>query len=154
MGLMFLLAGYFVPPSYDRKGAQLFLWERWLRIGVPLAGFVLLVHLPAAYVLAGMPAPAQFIRALYQRGWQPIYLHLWFVAHLLVYCLAYAALRQIPRHSEGSVGKLPLPSYTEIGCFIAALAVITWLVRIWYPVDKWVPFLWIIPAERRICRNM
>ena len=147
MGLMFLLAGYFVPSSYDRKGARLFLWERWLRIGVPLASFVLLVHLPAVYVLAGMPAPAQFIRALYQRGWQPIYLHLWFVAHLLVYCLAYAALRQIRRLSEGSVSKLPLPSYTEIGCFVAALAVITWIVRIWYPVDKWVPFLWVMPAE-------
>src|SRR6201997_4639671 len=33
MGLMFLLAGYFVPPSYDRKGARRFLRGRWLRIG-------------------------------------------------------------------------------------------------------------------------
>ena len=28
MGLMFFLAGYFVPPSYDRKGARRFLRRR------------------------------------------------------------------------------------------------------------------------------
>jgi glucans biosynthesis protein C len=43
--------------------------------------------------------------------------------------------------------KLPLPSNAAIASFIVALALITWLVRIWYPVDKWVPFLWIMPAE-------
>src|ERR1700758_90042 len=64
MGLMFLLAGYFVPPSYDRKGASRFLRERWQRVGIPLAAFVLLLHLPVAYVLAGMPAPLPFIKGL------------------------------------------------------------------------------------------
>ena len=59
MGLMFLLAGYFVPPSYDRKGARLFLRGRWLRIGIPLASLVLL-HLPVVYLLAGMPALSKF----------------------------------------------------------------------------------------------
>jgi surface polysaccharide O-acyltransferase-like enzyme len=147
MGLMFLLAGYFVPPSYDRKGARLFLRGRWLRIGIPLASLVLLVHLPAVYLLAGTPRPAQFLRALYERGWQPIYLHLWFVAHLLVYCFGYTVWRRIPERSEASVRKLPVPSHAGICCFIVALAVITSLVRIWYPVDKWVPFLWIMPAE-------
>src|SRR6516164_5343891 len=29
MGLMFLLAGYFVPPSCDRKGARRFIKGRW-----------------------------------------------------------------------------------------------------------------------------
>src|SRR5215471_701681 len=61
MGLMFLLAGYFVPPSYDRKGARLFLTGRWLRIGTPLAVLVLLVHLPAAYLIGGAPQPLQFL---------------------------------------------------------------------------------------------
>ena len=145
MGLMFLLAGYFVPPSYDRKGARLFLRGRWRRIGIPLASLVLLVHLPVVYLLAGMPAPLQFLYGLYERGWQPIYAHLWFVAHLLLYCFAYSAWRRISQLSEGA--PMPLPSHAAIASFIVALALITWLVRIWYPVDKWVPFLWIMPAE-------
>ena len=40
-----------------------------------------------------------------------------------------------------------MPSHADIGFFIAALALVTWIVRIWYPVDKWVPFLWVMPAE-------
>ena len=147
MGLMFLLAGYFVPPSYDRKGARRFLRGRWLRIGIPLASLVLLLHLPVVYMLAGMPAPLQFFEGLYERGWQPIYLHLWFVAHLLLYCFAYTALRQISGLFEVAPRKVPLASHAGIASFIVALALITWLVRIWYPVDKWVPFLWIMPAE-------
>jgi glucans biosynthesis protein C len=147
MGLMFLLAGYFVPPSYDRKGARLFFRERWLRIGVPLASLVLLVNLPVLYLLAGTPGPVQFLVGLYERGWQPIYLHLWFVAHLLLYCFAYTALRRISEPSEGAPMKLALPSHAAIASFVVGLALITWLVRIRYPVDKWVPFLWVIPAE-------
>jgi len=73
-------------------------------------------------------------------------LHLWFVAHLLLYCFAYAALRRISESPEGAP-KIPLPSHAAIGFFIAALALVTWIVRIWYPVDKWVPFLWVMPAE-------
>ena len=152
MGLMFLLAGYFVPPSYDRKGALLFMRGRWLRIGIPLGILVLLVHLPVVYLLAGAPRPLQFLTALYERGWQPIYLHLWFVAHLLLYCLAYTALRRISEPSETAPTKLGLPSHAVIASFVVALALITWLVRIWYPVDKWVPFLWLISAVP-ICLN-
>jgi glucan biosynthesis protein C len=147
MGLMFLLAGYFVPPSYDQKGARRFLKGRWLRIGIPLVSLVLLLHLPVVYMLAGMPAPLQFFEGLYERGWQPIYLHLWFVAHLLLYCFAYTALRQISGLFEVAPRKVPLASHAGIASFIVALALITWLVRIWYPIDKWVPFLWIMPAE-------
>jgi peptidoglycan/LPS O-acetylase OafA/YrhL len=61
MGLMFLLAGYFVPPSYDRKGTRPFLRGRWRRIGIPLASLVLLVHLPVVYLVAGRPTPLQFL---------------------------------------------------------------------------------------------
>jgi peptidoglycan/LPS O-acetylase OafA/YrhL len=147
MGLMFALAGYFVPPSYDQKGARRFLRGRWLRIGIPLASIVVLLHLPLAYVLAGMPPPLQFLGSLYERGWQPIYLHLWFVAHLLLYCLAYTAWRQVTGLLDLGSRKVPLPSHAGIVCFIVMLSLITWLVRIWYPVDRWVPFLWIMPAE-------
>jgi surface polysaccharide O-acyltransferase-like enzyme len=148
MGLMFLLAGYFVEPSYDRKGPGLFLRARWRRIGIPLTSLVLLLHVPVVYLVVGMPAPLLFLEGLYERGWEPIYLHLWFVAHLLLYCAAYTVLRQIPGLFGGAPRKaLPLPSHATIASFTAVLALITFLVRIWYPVDKWVPFVWIMSAE-------
>jgi uncharacterized membrane protein len=110
MGLMFLLAGYFVPRSYDRRGARLFLTRRWLRIGIPLAVIVLLVHLPVSYLIGGAPQPRQFLIGLYERGWQPIYLHLWFVAHLLLYCFAYAALRRI---RAAAIADVTLPAFAK-----------------------------------------
>ena len=36
MGLLFLVAGYFTPRSYDRKGAGRFLVDRLKRLGLPL----------------------------------------------------------------------------------------------------------------------
>ncbi|GHO97276.1 hypothetical protein KSF_073240 [Reticulibacter mediterranei] len=36
MGFFSLLSGYFTPGSYDRKGGRTFLWERYLRLGIPL----------------------------------------------------------------------------------------------------------------------
>jgi hypothetical protein len=30
---------------------------------------------------------------------------------------------------------------------VVALALITWIFRVLYPVDKWVPLLWVVPAE-------
>ena len=50
----FLLAGYFVPRSYERKGLHRFVKDRWSRIGVPLLIFVLVVHVPVVYLLAGV----------------------------------------------------------------------------------------------------
>jgi surface polysaccharide O-acyltransferase-like enzyme len=147
MGLMFLLAGYFVPPSFERKGARRFLRERWTRIGVPLAGLVLLVHLPAAYLISGRPPLQDFIHALYEKGWQPIYLHLWFVAHLLLYTVAYVAWRQFFARSAQTRSSQPPPGFVAVVGFVLALALVTFLVRIWYPIDRWVPFLWIMPAE-------
>ena len=35
MGLLFLIAGYFVPEACDRKGEGRFLRDRWVRLGIP-----------------------------------------------------------------------------------------------------------------------
>jgi peptidoglycan/LPS O-acetylase OafA/YrhL len=43
MGLFFFLAGAFTPASVARKGVGRFLADRWLRLGIPFAVFVLLV---------------------------------------------------------------------------------------------------------------
>ena len=37
MGLFLLISAYFVPGSYDRKGAGRFVMDRLIRLGIPLA---------------------------------------------------------------------------------------------------------------------
>src|SRR5262249_28734852 len=39
MGFFFLLAGYYTPGPFDRKGAGRFLADRFLRLGLPLLGY-------------------------------------------------------------------------------------------------------------------
>lgn len=44
MGLFFLISGYFAPASVDRHGPRAFARDRFLRLGLPLLGFVLFVR--------------------------------------------------------------------------------------------------------------
>ena len=149
MGLLFLLAGYFVPRSYDRKGAKRFLQDRWTRIGLPLALFAFLVHVPAAYLLPPeRPAVGEFVRSLYGSGLQNLYIHLWFLGHLLLYSLGYAMWRGVvDRRPNDPRRTWSMPSHTGITAFIVGLALVTWVVRWWYPIDVWVPLLFVVAAE-------
>ena len=44
MGFFFLIAGYFTPGPYDRKGPRSFLRDRLVRLGIPLLLYDLLLH--------------------------------------------------------------------------------------------------------------
>ena len=66
-------------------GAGRFLRHRWGRIGVPMVLFVLAVNLPGEYAMGSVRSPGEVARWLYDCAWQGAYLHLWFLADLLVY---------------------------------------------------------------------
>jgi fucose 4-O-acetylase-like acetyltransferase len=149
MGLLFLLAGYFVPRSYDRKGANRFLRERFVRIGLPMAIFVLLVHVPVVY-LTETPRQSfgEFVGSLYESGWLNAYLHLWFLGHLVLYSVGYVAWRHVvDRRASGPRRAWSPPGHAGIVGFIIALALVSWIVRIWYPIDEWVPLFFFMAAE-------
>ena len=121
LGLLFFLAGYFAPGSYDRKGAWHFLRGRWVRLGVPLGCF-LLVQLPVLYLLGSHSSALQFVQSLYDQAWFPLYAHLWFVAHLLLYSSVYVMWRLAFKGSSAEPAYTPLPSHAAIVGFVLALA--------------------------------
>src|SRR5438552_10838243 len=51
MGFFFLLAGYYTPRSFDRKGARSYLADRFVRLGVPLAAYFFVLS-PLTFALA------------------------------------------------------------------------------------------------------
>jgi len=57
LGLLFLIAGYFVPHAYDRKGARRFLTDRLIRLGLPLLVVSLVLFLPLGYAMDGQGQP-------------------------------------------------------------------------------------------------
>jgi surface polysaccharide O-acyltransferase-like enzyme len=144
LGLLFLLAGYLAPQSCDRKGPRRFLRERWSRLGVPLVVFALAANLPIALAGERPDSIHGFVSSLYRDAWAPLYLHLWFVGHLLLYSAAYVTWRRFAGRAPRS---WPAPGHRSIVFFTVGLIVVTWVVRWWYSVDEWVPLLWLVPAE-------
>ncbi|MFC2169522.1 acyltransferase family protein [Acidobacteriota bacterium] len=153
MGLLFMLAGYFVPASFDRKGGNLFFKERLLRLGIPLLFIGIVVFGPIIYATNYLPQGGQlsfgpYFFLEYIGRWQVEFAHMWFVAHLLAYVIAYSLWRLITRRQTYEPKtNTPLPGFKAILAFTLGLAVITTIVRFLYPIDRWERLLFVIPTE-------
>lgn len=99
MGLLFLIAGYFVPAAFDRKGFGRFLRDRAIRLGIPSLLYMLAIHpLIVYWVLKDYyKIEAPFLDSY--RGYITSLRFLgssgpmWFTVALLVFCLIYGLAR-------------------------------------------------------------
>jgi len=67
---------------------------------------------------------------------------MWFVEHLILYSLVYALWRTIrPRRPDAVQNLANPPGYLPIVLVALGLAVVTGVVRIWFPVDYWLDLL-------------
>lgn len=140
MGAFFLLAGYFTPRSFDRKGPGTFLKDRLLRLGIPLLIWIFVLNpissigyflMPAG--LTGNTTPLTWQVYPYLLGLGP----LWFIAMLLIFSFGYAAWRMLTKERTSSpMPESSVPGYLRIGISILALAAISYLVRIIIPIGK------------------
>jgi len=140
MGLFFMIAGYFTPGSYDRKGPRQFLKDRLLRLGIPMLCYDFIIGPLMAYPLIKVGAEESggsyldFLIQYYSTfhiGTGP----LWFVEALLIFAICYALWRAFVKAPSGAVqDETGLPGNLKIAVFILALAGVTFIVRIWLPV--------------------
>lgn len=149
MGFFFLIAGYFTPGSYDRKGGAVFVRDRLVRLGIPLVFFTFVVFPLVGYFLDRPPVGFfTFYVFEYIGRWQLEMGPLWFVAQLLVLSLLYALFRSWLARSRASDDRaLPVPGDRAILIYVLALALAGATIRIWAPQDLWVHLLWLVPAE-------
>ncbi|MGD1953471.1 MAG: acyltransferase family protein [Leptolyngbyaceae cyanobacterium] len=147
MGLFFFIAGYLTPAAYDRKGPQRFLWIRFQRLGIPLVVFSLVVFPPVLYHLSGPPQSFfTFIAHVYIHPLKIEVAHLWFLLHLLVYAVGHALWQQRPRRFR-VLASYPVPGHGAIVLYLLGLTGLTVLVRIYYPIDRWVRLFGFLPTE-------
>ena len=140
MGALFLLAGYFTPGSVDRRGPGPFLRARLVRLGIPVVAAILVLEPVSRFGFFLMPASLTGITdpptwAVYPElmGLGP----LWFVALLLIFDTGYAAWRALTaKRRPPAAGRPTSPGYVRVALFIAALALVSYLLRIAVPLGE------------------
>jgi glucan biosynthesis protein C len=144
LGLFYLIAGYFTPRPYDRKGAKRFIVERLVRLGIPLIFYALVINPLVTYwaaVAGGYDGPfpeyvSTHLATLRDASIGP----LWFVEALLVFSIVYALVRLwfgSHKHSSKSQLSVPVPGNGSITLFALGLGLVTFVVRIWAPFGWW-----------------
>jgi glucans biosynthesis protein C len=132
MGLMFFLAGYFIPSSLERKGGPQFIADRLRRLGVPALLFILVIGPGIVYSLYWNNSSfleyygAYLLDPMrYESG------PLWFAIALLLFTLVYVMLRErVPSIRTRAYGNREL---LELGI---GLALASFLVRLAFPIGS------------------
>ena len=139
MGFFFLLAGYFTPASLERKGYWPFLKDRFLRLGLPLLFFILVLGpVTAAITTYGdgkgfLPT----IRFLWEHQ-RVINGPLWFAEALLIFALAYCGWRAFFGAELGGVKQTlrPIPKQVWWWASVVGTAVGAFAIRLFCPTGQ------------------
>lgn len=140
MGLLFFLAGTFVPGSCDRKGVGGFVRERLVRLGIPTLVYMLLLHPVTVLVVAAFQGtlPPGLL------SWYGRYLSslaflsnagpLWFTLALLVFSMVYALVRRVfPALEVAGRGQAVAPTHGRILALIGLISAAAFLLRLVQP---------------------
>ena len=138
MAFFFLLAGYFIPRSFEKRGGSDYTKNRLIRLGIPLVVYVIFISPVTEFIVRNYA---------YNQGWTFTEIiinrinnlnigidHLWFILALLIFSGFYILYRKIrPMYMQGS--EKPFPKDRMIVASILVIAAITFVVRIISPVD-------------------
>lgn len=117
MGILFLIAGYFVPTSYDKKGFSKFIKERFIRLGIPVLLYMLVID---PFINIVLLSNWNFTNTNFFNSYFKYIVSfrfigssgpLWFAFALLIFSIIYAFIRKIfPRKTENLEQKFPTTS--------------------------------------------
>jgi surface polysaccharide O-acyltransferase-like enzyme len=141
MGLLFLIAGYFVPGAFDRKGVGHFLRDRSVRLGVPSLLYMLFIQPLTVYWL--LRDFADHSRPPLTRAYIPYLVSgrffggsgpMWFAVALLGFSLMYCGYRVINRKASQPYAEAPLPTYAQVTGLALLMGLSTFLIRTVQPM--------------------
>jgi len=134
MGYFFLLAAYFTSSSYSKKGMSKFIKERLIRLGTPIVfySFILTPFMCYLVYYFGKEQHINFFEYLSgYNSWIDLGVT-WFIAALLLFTLFYAMAKNIFKITFDK--SLAVPNSGSILLFSLVLGIISFLVRIIFPV--------------------
>ena len=135
MGMFFFISALFVSTSFQRKGTGKFLRDRLIRLGIPTLIFGLIISPIVLFVLykfdqGGEGNLLQFVQSGHWFGFGPM----WFVIALFLFNISYLIYQQVFKSAR--ILKISFPRNYQIILFLVVLSVITFLVRIDWPVGR------------------
>lgn len=142
MGYLFLIAGYFVPRAFDRKGSGKFLRDRFVRLGIPTLIYMFVVHPFAVYWLLHdyfkihVSSWAGYLNYLRTFRWTGSSGPMWFALALLIFCAIYALVRMAGRRASPDEPAAALPTHAQVAVLALLMGLCTFLVRIVQPMGK------------------
>jgi peptidoglycan/LPS O-acetylase OafA/YrhL len=140
MGLFFLLAGYYTPPAYRRHGTTSFIKERFLRLGIPLVFYCLILH-PLTVAMA-QTANGRSLVGVFTYLWSHGKFEpgpLWFAEALLIFTAMWLAGRSA--RTLEVAADVPFPSDLVLLAAAIATGAAGFFLRLVWPVGVNVAFL-------------
>jgi len=141
IGLLFLLAGYFVPASLDRKRSGKFLRDRAVRLGIPTLIYMLFINTIIVYYILAFkwttPRPpfSQFFQNYivsldFLSGSGPM----WFALALLIFSAAYAVYRLFRQGPDNSQQDGKLPGHLAVAGLVLLISAFAFSIRLVQPI--------------------
>ncbi|MGA9098070.1 MAG: acyltransferase family protein, partial [Methanotrichaceae archaeon] len=146
MGLLFLIAGYFVPNALDRKGFFKFLGDRTVRLGIPTLIYMLFINTIIVYYILAFqwtsprPPVGQFLLGYilsldFLGGTGPM----WFALALLIFSAIYSIIRLFSsklflHNSQRPQRTGPLPGHLAVLGLILLISICSFIVRLVQPI--------------------
>ena len=130
LGFMFMIAGYFVAGSYDRKGFARFVGERFRRLVIPSLIYMVAITPFIEFVELGTKVTGfSIVDFLSGTG------VMWFTVALFFFSLTYGLTRLIIRKpAPGSDRKQLEPTFAKAVALVLIIAVFAFLIRIVQPI--------------------
>lgn len=134
MSAFFLLAGYFTPRSFERKGSKQFLIDRLIRLGIPIVIYTTILVNINEYILDVYYRGGPYtIKIEYDPG------PLWFIQALLLFAIIYVIFRALAKSAPIQSVQLyrdRFPPDAILFLFIGILTVLTFIEHLVWPVGK------------------
>jgi glucan biosynthesis protein C len=142
MGLLFFIAGFFVPGSCDKKGNSRFIWDRLIRLGIPTLIFMSFLHPTTILIMFAfnhrLPPDLfswykeYFTSINFINGSGP----LWFALALLIFSAIYVLLRLVFPKSKSVVNdkKPTLITHYRVLVVIAFISLFAFSIRLSQPI--------------------
>jgi len=147
MSFFFLLAGYFTPRSYEKKGGTLYMKDRLIRLGIPLLVYSFFFSPVVELILYNYAYrgsnPSLSLIDVWGRRIEQMTIgidHLWFLLALLIFAGTYTLYQII---KDSNLDNPPNPFYLDqfprnraLIYSIGVIALITFIIRIFFQVGE------------------